>query len=180
MRTNRFALASCALLAGFAAYALAGDAPKAGGPVPQKTIASPLLADLSGTWVTESTSTHDGQTMKSTGKVEFSKALGDTAFLQAYESHGPGPDGGSMDFFGHGVYKVSDDGKTLTIWWFCNMSPDVLKLTGPITDTGFDASGTSPNTGGKMTVSMKKSGDGYAFSLVDGPSKMDEVYKRGR
>jgi hypothetical protein len=29
----------------------------------------------------------------------------------------------SMSFHGHGIYKLSDDGKTCTCWWLDNMGP---------------------------------------------------------
>jgi len=148
-------------------------------PVPQKRIESAFLGGLVGSWTTTSTSTHDGKTSKGTGKATFAKGIGETAVLETYEMSGPGPDGTPMNFHGHAVIKVSDDGKTANLWWFCNMSPDVMKLTGTITDSAMDLSGDSP-MGEKVTLSMKKSGDGFDFKLTEGKNVMTETYAKVR
>ena len=54
-------------------------------------------------------------------------------------------------------YKVSDDGKTVTCWWFDNMGPQPMKLTGPITDTSLEMSGTIPGMGTMKIVEKKVS-----------------------
>ncbi len=174
---NSLAIAVGVAGALFVAAAFADDIGK--GPVPQKPLQSALLEDLVGSWNTQSIATHDGKEGKGHAKVTFEKGIGDTALLQTYEGQMAGPDGKPMNFSGHGVYKVSEDGKTATIWWFCNMSPDVTKLTGTITDTALDLSGDSPH-GGRVTLSMKKSADGYDFKLAEGANVMTETYAKSR
>jgi len=159
--------------------ALADDIGKQGGPVPQKPIDSALLSALEGSWTTQSTATHNGKEVKGHATVKFEKAIGGTAMLETYEADMPGPDGAPTDFHGHGVFKVSEDGKNVTIWWFCNMSPDAMKLTGTLTESGMDHSGDSP-VGGRVTLSMQKSGDGFAFKLAEGPNVMNETYTKSR
>ena len=175
---DRLAVAVGVTGALFLSAALADDIGKQGAPTPQKPISSAVLDDLVGTWATQSTATHDGKEVKGHATVKFEKAIGDTAIVETYEANMPGPDGKPMDFHGHGVYKVSDDGKSATIWWFSNMSPDVMKLTGTITDSGLDLSGDSPR--GRVTLSMQKSGDGYAFKLAEGANVMNETYTKSR
>ena len=148
-------------------------------PVPQKKIESAFLGGLVGSWTTTSTSTHDGKTSKGTGKATFAKGIGETAVLETYEMSGPGPDGTPMNFHGHAVIKVSDDGKTANLWWFCNMSPDVMRLTGSLTDSGFDLAGETP-TGDRVTAKFSKSAEGLSFELTEGANEMKETYTRAR
>jgi hypothetical protein len=176
---NSLAIALGVTGALFLAAAFADDIGKQGGPIPQKPIASPLLDDLVGSWNTQSMATHDGKEGKGHAKVTFEKGIGDTALLETYDAQMAGPDGKPMTFHGHAVYKISEDGKTATIWWFCNMSPDVMKLTGTITDSAMDLSGDSP-MGEKVTLSMKKSGDGFDFKLTEGKNVMTETYAKVR
>jgi hypothetical protein len=171
-----------AALVGFGGYLAADDsAPAKTGSAPEKQISSPFLDSLIGNWTTEGVAKHDGHEMKSTGKSTFAKGLGQTALFQSYESIGPGPDGGSTTFYGHGVTKIASDGKTATTWWFCNMSSTALVLTGTLSDNVLELKGTSPKTGNPMTVTFKKGADGgLTFTMTDGEEEMTDTYKRAR
>ncbi len=162
----------------FAGLAAADETTKAM-PPPQKPIVQPFLDAAVGSWTTESTMTHEGKESKGTGKATFTKAIGGTAILQTYENTSPGPDGKVMTFHGHGVYKLDDDGKTVTLWWFCNLSPDVTKMTGTVSDSDLQLSGDGLH-GERMTISVKKSADGLAFEMKEGEEVMKETYRRAR
>jgi hypothetical protein len=180
MNTSRLSFARVGAALAVAAVGLAGlvVADETGKmPAPQKKIAHPFLDSLVGSWSTESSGTHEGKESKGTGRSTYVRGIGDTAILQTYESTMPGPDGKTMTYHGHGIYKVTDDGRTLNLWWFCNMSPDVMKLSGPITDGSVDLSGESP-MGGRFTLSAKKTPDGLSFQMVEGENRMNETYRR--
>jgi hypothetical protein len=181
MRTSLSRLAGTAALLAIVGvgFVTADEVTKQGMPAPEKAIASPFVDHLAGSWTTESTSIMDGKESKGTGKATFTKGVGGTALVQTYEMTGPGPDGKPMTYYGHGVTKVAADGKTATTWWFCNMSPDSMKLTGTLTDSGLELSGTSPH-GTPVTVSYTKTADGVAFKMTDGANEMKDIYKRAR
>ena len=184
MRTSH-ALIAAAVLAGSALVAAglarAGDDGKEGGmpagmPAPQKAIHQPFLDALVGSWTTESTSKFMGQEHKGKGKVTFALAVGGTALLETYENTSDGPGGQPMTFYGHGIYKLSDDGKSASVWWLDNFSPEPMKLSGALSDHGLELSGEVPPHG-KMTISMSKTADGVTFKLTDPMGEMAEAYK---
>jgi hypothetical protein len=181
MRTSHARLVGAALLSAIAGvgFVTADEVTKQAMPAPEKALASPFFDHLAGSWTTESTGIHDGKETKGTGKATFTKAIGGTALVQTYEMTGLGPDGKTGTFYGHGVTKVGNDGKSATTWWFCNMSPDVMKLTGTLTDSGLELSGTSPH-GNPVTVSFTKTADGVAFKMTEGANEMRDSYKRAR
>jgi hypothetical protein len=158
-------------------FAVAEDTSKAAKHEPMKAVSQPFLDGLLGVWTTESTATHEGKQFKGSGKAVYTRGIGGTAIIQNYENSGPGPDGKVMTFSGHAINRVSDDGKTLTLWWFCNMYPDPMKLTGPITDSGVELTGESPH-GQAVTISFKKTADGITFNMKEGENEMNETYKR--
>lgn len=182
MRMPNHWLAATGLIVAVAALAVYGpafaDDTAKKDMAPMKAISQPFLDGLLGSWTTESTGTHDGQTFKGTGKTTYARAIGGTAIVQNYESTTPGPDGKTMNFNGHGVSRLSDDGKTLTLWWFCNMYPDPLKLSGPITSNSIDLTGDAPHGGGTVNASFTKTADGVTFKLTEGENEMKETYKR--
>lgn len=179
MRTSKTLLASLALgMVATAGIVIADETGKLP-PAPQKEIKHEFLDSIVGTWVVESTAVIDGKELKGTGKVSYTKGIGDTALLQTYETSSPGPDGSKVDYFGHGVVKLSDDGKTVNVWWFCNMSPDVMKMSGPITDNGFTLSGEGPM--GPMKLELKSTLEGLSVKGTEGSANtMTETYTRAR
>jgi hypothetical protein len=182
MRSSHSWLAAAGVTLGIAGvsfygHATAEETSKREMHTPQKAIQQPFLDGLLGSWTTESVATHEGKELKGTGKATYSRAVGSTAILQVYENTGPGPDGKTMTFHGHGLNRLSDDGQTLTIWWFCNMFPDAMKLSGPINDSGFKVTGESPH-GGQVTLSYQKTADGLTLRMTEGANEMKETYKR--
>jgi hypothetical protein len=170
-------LATAVLLAGFAVsggFARAedeGGAP-AGGEMPlnQKVIKHPYVDSLIGTWSTASTSPMG----TSKGSTTYRLGVGDTALLQDYQSVGQMAGGGEMKFSGHGVFKVADDGKTITVWWIDTHSPAPIKLSGPLTDKGYDITGDTPQ--GKLHLTLAKSPEGHRFTMEMGGMTMTDVY----
>ncbi len=172
-------LAAVLLAAGVAAsagLARAGDdkggAPAAGGMPPmQKVIKHPYVDSLLGTWNTEST----GPMGTSKGSTTYRLGVGDTVLLQDYQSVGSMPGSGEMKFFGHGIFKVSDDGKTITVWWIDVHSPEPIKLSGSLTEKGYDISGDTPQ--GKLHLTVAKTADGHLFTMNMNGMTMTDVYK---
>jgi hypothetical protein len=177
MRPSRLALvAALAATTAFAGFRLASakdDDKPAGGMVPQKPIASPFTDAMLGTWSTESESDMGQGPMKGKGKVTFEKGVGGTAILENYENNG------AMGVFsGHAIYKVSDDGKTLSCWWIDSTSPEPMKISGPLTEKGCDISSTLPD-GSKFRITMEKTDTGILFKMfMNGQPVMKEAYAR--
>lgn len=180
MRLSTTWLASLVLgMAAFAGFVVADETSNGPVPVAQKPIKHAFLDSIIGTWTSESTSIHDGKEHKATGKVTYLRGIGDTAILQSYESSGPGPDGKTIDYHGHGVCKLSDDGGTLNVWWFCNMAPEPMKMSGPLTENGFTLTGDGPK--GKMTIRLKQTPEGLSVRGTEGAAEvMTETYTRAR
>ena len=174
MRSSRLALvASLAAVAAVAGFRLASakDEEK-GGMVPQKPIASPFTDALLGSWMTESESDMGQGPQKGKGQVTFEKGVGGTAILETYQNTGA-----MGAFSGHGIYKVSDDGKTLSCWWIDSMSPEVMKISGPLTEKGCDISAPMPK--GKFRITMEKTDTGVSFKMFSADKQvMKEDYKR--
>jgi hypothetical protein len=137
--------------------ARAEDAAPAGMPPSQKKIDCPLAKALVGDWTIATAMM--GQT--GTAKSKIALALGDTAIFEDYTGSFMG-----MSFVGHGVYKVSDDGKTINGWWFDTMASEPMKLTGPLTETGYEISGSSDR--GPVKITMKKVEGGFDFAMSEG------------
>jgi hypothetical protein len=157
MRTRPFvlalAVAGAVLVSGLAR---AEDPAKDAMPPVQKQIKHPFLDALVGTWNLETTGGMAGK-----GTATFAKGLGGTALLETYELK---TEGGM--FHGHGVHKLSDDQKTVTVWWFDNYVAEPLKFSGPAKDTGTEMSGDSPQ--GRMRITYEKKGDTVTFKMFVG------------
>jgi hypothetical protein len=125
-------------------------------PKREKQLQQAFLDALVGTWNVETTG---GMTGK--GKATFAKGVGGTALLETYETSDKGE-----AFNGHGIHKVSEDGKTVTVWWFDDFSAKPLELTGPLTDTGYEISGECPH--GPMKITFEKKGDALLFKMFMG------------
>jgi hypothetical protein len=141
---------------------------------PQPRVEHPYVDALLGSWSTTAT----GQTT-ATGKTQVRLGIGDTTVLQEYASEGKLPDGSSTRAFGHGMYKVSADGRTITAWWLDNYLAEPIRLTGPLTETGFDVTGDAP--GGKLRITFERTADGHVMRGYMGDAKtpyVTDVYKR--
>jgi hypothetical protein len=144
-------------------------------PVPaQPRIEHPYLSGLLGTWNTAAT----GQST-STGKAQVRLGLGDTIVMHDYAADAKRPDGSAVKVFGHGMYKVSADGRTMTAWWVDNFLAEPLRLTGPITEKGFDVAGTAPD--GKLRITFERTADGHVMKGYMGDATTPyivDTYKR--
>jgi len=184
MRKTWIAMCTVAVVAAgagaVAGRAFAEDDPMAGGggpPPPQKTIDGHALvkALTANSWTTSATSPQG----PGTGTASFRLGADKTVLVQDYSAkHGWGPYGGL------GVTKISDDGKTATMWWFNTMggTPDVY--TGSINDTGYELKGeieTGPNMKSKVVIKMVKKGEGFEFTFgMDGQVGMTDVYTKAK
>jgi hypothetical protein len=152
-------IATAAFGVAFALGATAGDAPHAM-PAAQKPISHPLVSALVGTWITKVTGSVEG-----TGSATFAVGVGDTCML--HDERGEHRHGAAaMKTAGHGVYRVSDDGKTATAWWIDNHAPEMTKVSGPITESGFDLKGETP--AGEIRVKLDKTAAGFEFRMFMG------------
>jgi hypothetical protein len=155
IRNVAFALAAVA--AAFVAtggFAGAEDEKPAGGHAMQmqKKVDHPLAKSLAGTWDVA----HKSEQHPSTGTVKFTLGVGDTALMQDYEVSM-----GSMGaFVGHGVWKFSDDGKTLRCWWIDMTSAGMTAFEGTVSDTGFDV-----KAGDGTQLTLAKADKGFEFKL---------------
>lgn len=183
MRRTWIAMCAVAVVAAgagaVAGRAFAEDDPMAGGgmPPPQKPIdAHPLVKSLTANpWTTKATSPQG----PGEGKASFRLGAANTVLVQDYDAkHAWGPYGGL------GVTKISDDGKTATMWWFNTMGGEPDVYTGPITDTGYELKGeieTGPGTKSKVVIKMVKKGDGFEFTFgMDGQVGMTDVYTKAK
>jgi hypothetical protein len=149
-------------------------APEAQMPPVQKQLQHPVATSLTGEWTTVSTSPcGEGK-----GKASFRLGVGGTVLLEDYENTGTTPEGQSMTFHGHGIYKVSDDAKTITVWWIDDYAAEPVKISGPLTDKGFEMSG---DTGmGHITIKMEKSASGFVYRINHGGMEMTETYSAAK
>ena len=171
------AVAALAIGAGawLAAGALGEEGAGDGMPPMQKSIKdTPFAKALLGTW----TLTSKGATGEGTGTATFTLGVGDTAILETYRNDMKTGEQ-SMSFHGHGIYKLSDDGKTCTCWWLDNMGPEPMKLTGPCDEKGATLTGDTPQ--GPMEVKIVKTADGYETRISSGGHEfMVDTLKRAK
>ena len=153
-----------------ASVARAGDEKDAGAMRPVAKLTHPFFKALEGSFTTVSKSTcGEGK-----GKATCRFAVGETAFVEEYQNGD-----GEQAFHGIGLYKVSDDGKTVSTWWLDSMSKEPQKFEGPLADDGFEAHGTTPR--GPATVAFKKRGEGFDFTLtMNGVVELTEVWTRAK
>jgi hypothetical protein len=151
-----------------ARFARAED-PKGGMPPAQKAVKQPFVETLVGTWNIESTGPYAGK-----GKATFAKGVGGTALLEDYEKTSA-----VGTYFGHGIHRVSDDDKTITIWMFDNYGAEPLKLSGPLKDTGFEVSGDTPGMG-SMKLTCEKKGESLIYRMSAGGMEMTSTYTKAK
>jgi hypothetical protein len=157
MRRRTF-VAGFAVAVAATAFALGSrvgaEEPPGGMPSPAKKIDHPFLKEMVGTW--------DFVTETGTGSTTVRLALGDTAIVEDLESQmGPG-----MPYFGHGVRKVADDGKTMTLWWFDSFSPEPDVYTGALAADGYDIKSKD------QRITMKKTATGFEFKMFAGDTPL--------
>jgi hypothetical protein len=143
-----------------------------GMPPPQAKIGThPLVKGLTGTWNVAG----KGLQGDHTGTSSYALACGDTVVVNHYASKT-----GSTEFYGLGVGKLSDDGKSATLWWFDNYMPGVLVFTGPATDAGYELTVKDGEMAGAK-AKMTKKGEGWTFVLSSGADEfVNETYTRAK
>ncbi len=160
----------------------AGDPPPAAAPAAapecppvQKKLDHPLLNAMIGEWsITFSATGPDGKVEEGTATSKAVLGIAGTAIVDDYNASGMG----GSPFGGLGVYKVSDDGKTVSCWWFDNMGPEPMKLTGPITDTSLEMTGTIPGMGTMKIVEKKVEGGFDWEGTMDGKPMMTQKIRK--
>lgn len=164
------------LVAAVAATAAIAFADKDGGkslPPAQKPISGAYLDGLLGTWTTETTA--DMGAAK--GRSTFAKAAAGTAILETCDGTAQ-LKGTTVNVGAIGIYKVSDDGKTLTIWWIDNLLPEPLKGTGPLTDSGFEINVNHPQHD-SFVIKMSKTPEGHILEVIeDGKKAATQTFRR--
>ena len=123
-------------------------------PAMQKAITHPLAKAVAGTWTTKMSGKITG-----TGTATFQLAVADTVLTHDEAAEYRGEDGAAIRGAAHGMYRFSEDGKTVTAWWIDNHEPEMVRLTGTATDKGFDIAGETPGSG-KFRVVLEASGGG--------------------
>jgi hypothetical protein len=178
MRLRPLAVAAAAVAAvsvGLVLSARAED-PSEGMPPPQKKIDQPFLTSEVGDWKVSWKMYSEQGEMAGTSTSKFALAAGGTLLVEDYAA--PEMMGG---FHGHGVLKVSDDGKSVTIWWFDTTSPEPMKLTGPLGTDSATMEGTmqmGPYSA-KLKIVWKKVDGGFDFiGTMDGKPWLDQQYRR--
>jgi hypothetical protein len=151
------------------ALAAAAEPPQ---PMPQKKIDHPLLQACVGEWaVTWSMQGPQGP-QSGTGTSKIAMAIGDTAMVEDYSADIMG------GFHGHGVIKVSDDGKSISNWWFDSMGAEPLKLTGPLSADSATMEGDAPGMG-RLKIVWKKAEGGFDFEgTADGKPWLSQKYRK--
>jgi hypothetical protein len=176
MRTRLVLSAVAALAAAsfvFVHAARAGDPPAGGMPPMQKKITHPMLTGAVGEWNVTWTATEQGQTQTGTATSKVALQAGDTLMVEDYSAADMMPGG----FHGHGVTKVSPDGKTVTTWWFDSMGSEPIKLTGPLTDTTATIEGETPM--GAMKIVHTKVDGGCDFEgTLNGQPWLKQQYRK--
>jgi hypothetical protein len=173
MRTRLVLSAVAALAAAsflFVHSARAGDPPPDGMPPAQKKIDHPLLTAAIGEWTVTWTAAEHGS---GTATSRIAPAAGGTLSVEDYSSPDMMPGG----FHGHGVTKVSADGKTVTTWWFDSMGSEPIKLSGPLTADTATIEGETPM--GAMKIVHKKVDGGFDFDgTLDGQPWLKQQYRK--
>lgn len=173
MRRRRLVLAvSGALLAGVAAGATVAarpaDAPAAAGPVMMPKLEHPFVRAVLGAWDVTAT----GPMGESKARSTMSLVLGDTTLAHDWSG-----DAFGASFHGHGLYRLTPDGRRLVCWWFDSHSPEPLTMIGPVTDTKAELSGAGPS--GPVTITWRVVDGGIDWVMTAGGALvMKQAYRR--
>jgi hypothetical protein len=132
-----------------------------GGPTPQKKLDPPLAKAVVGTWDWTGTGMLEG----SSGTITYALGLGDTAVLEDVKGTLKFGEQ-SMPFAGHGVWKLGDDGTTIKLWWFDNLSPGAEAHEGTVTADGYAIKSD------KGAMVLKKTATGLELNMHDGAATL--------
>lgn len=173
MRRRRLALAlSGALLAGAVAgaavVARAADAPSAPRPAALPRLEHPFVRALLGEWDVTAT----GPMGESRARSTMALVLGDTTLAHDWSG-----DAFGASFQGHGLYRLTADGRRLVCWWFDSHSPEPLTMIGPVSDTKAELSGAGPS--GPVTITWRLVDGGVDWVMTAGGALvMKQAYRR--
>jgi hypothetical protein len=151
-----------------ARFARAED-PREGRQAGQKSVKQAFIETLVGTWNVETTGRFAGK-----GRTAFAKGVGGTALLEDYEKTSA-----MGTYYAHGIYKVSDDDRTITVWRIDNYGAEVLKLAGPLKDTGYEVSGEAPGMG-PVKITLEKKGDALIGKMSASGLEITSTYTKAR
>jgi hypothetical protein len=139
----------------------------------QGVIRHPFVDALLGEWATESNALWG----KGRGKATFALGVGGTALLETYETTFE-QEGRKVTAHGHGIYKVSEDGKTVTCWWIDSGRARVVEARGPLTDRRFEITSVGPASE-RFTIEMERTADGFVFRMTEGGrTENTETFRR--
>jgi hypothetical protein len=163
MRARTFSWTAVGLGLALATAAVAApEEPAPGKPAPQKKVDHPFVKAIAGSWTWTSTATVRGEAK---GTIEWRLGLLDTAVLEDVRG------ASSMGAFeGHGVWRVSEDGTTVRLWWFDNMTPVPESFTGTLGPDGYDVKSASGRT-----MSLKTTATGLEMRSSRGPQESTTV-----
>ena len=172
MRRNwkTIAFVTVAAVGGLLAGRALAEDEMAGMPQPQKTIdGHALVKALSGKWnVKTSGDFGDGEAV-----ATYRVGVGKTVLLEEYDSKSA-----MGEFNGAGWFKLSDDGKSGSLWWIDSHGKAPSEFTGTVTDTGFEfAKGEGAE---KVTLKMTKKGEGFEWTMTGSWGKMTGVYTKAK
>jgi hypothetical protein len=136
-------------------------------PTPQKAIDHALVKSLAGTWSVLQKSPLG----ESKGTTTFALGVGGTALIQDYEV-AMGPMG---SFHGHGVFKVSDDGKKLALWWLDTHTAAPAHYSGSLTESGYDL---KSDAGVRLTLAKKDAALEFRLEMANGMSFTDTYTRK--
>ncbi|MFO0932639.1 MAG: DUF1579 family protein [Planctomycetota bacterium] len=167
-RRTVLAVTGALLLAVAAAVvARAADAPAAA-PAMLPKLDHPFVRALLGEWDVTAT----GPMGESRARSTMSLVLGDTTL--AHEWTG---DAFGAPYHGHGLYRLTSDGKRLVCWWFDSHSPEPLKMIGPVSDSKAELSGSGP--AGPVTIVWKVEDGAVEWTMSSGGTVlMKQAYRR--
>jgi hypothetical protein len=121
---------------------------------PQPAIAHPLAKALLGTWTTRMSGAMTG-----TGSATFALGVDGTCLVQEETGLHQPKGGAPMKGAGLGVYRIAEDGKGITCWWIDNHEPAMVKVTGTLSEKGFDISGEA--SGGSFRIVLQQTATGF-------------------
>jgi hypothetical protein len=155
-------------VAGAVVTARAADAPASGAPAMLPKLDHPFVRALLGEWDV----TASGPLGETKARSTMTLVLGDTTLAHDWTG-----DAFGAPFLGHGLYRLTADGKRLVCWWFDSHSPEPLKMIGPVTDSKAELSGNGPT--GPVTITWRVEDGGVDWTMTaSGAVVMKQTYRR--
>lgn len=155
--------------AGAAVVARAADAPAApAAPAMLPKLDHPFVRALLGEWDVTAT----GPMGESKARSTMSLVLGDTTL--AHDWNG---DAFGAPYHGHGLYRLTADGRRLVCWWFDSHTAEPLKMIGPVSESKAELSGSGP--AGPITMVWRVEDGRVDWTMTSGGLVvMKQTYQR--